>query len=139
MLTVVLLVAITAIAGVLRLLHLGQVPGNPFYDAAVHTMARSWHAFLFGALDPSGGVSVDKPPVDLWMQVASVKLLGFNPTALKLPQAIKSIQQFCARFVGPRFRWLGPQSTQYLSNVALVLTALHVFVSSKWISSSVQL
>jgi 4-amino-4-deoxy-L-arabinose transferase-like glycosyltransferase len=72
----------------LRLLHLGDVPGNPFYDAAVHTMSQSWHAFLFGALDPSGGVSVDKPPVDLWAQVASVKLLGFNPTAIKLPQAL---------------------------------------------------
>ena len=64
------------------------MPGNPFYDAAVHTMSRSWHAFLFGALDPSGGVAVDKPPVDLWAQVASVKLLGFSPTALKLPQAL---------------------------------------------------
>jgi 4-amino-4-deoxy-L-arabinose transferase-like glycosyltransferase len=72
----------------LRLLHLGDVPGNPFYDAAVHTMSQSWHAFFFGALDPSGGVSVDKPPVDLWAQVASVKLFGFNPAALKLPQAL---------------------------------------------------
>lgn len=81
-----LLAAIVAAAGALRLVHLGDVPGNPFYDAAVHTMATSWHAFLFGALDPSGGVSVDKPPVDLWVQVASVKLLGFNATALKLPR-----------------------------------------------------
>jgi 4-amino-4-deoxy-L-arabinose transferase-like glycosyltransferase len=87
-LTIGLLVVLTAIAAVLRLVHLGQVPGNPFYDAAVRTMARSWHAFLFGALDPSGGVSVDKPPVDLWMQVVSVKLFGFTPAALKLPQAL---------------------------------------------------
>ena len=83
-----LLGLITAAAAWLRLAHLGQVPGNPFYDAAVHTMATSWHAFLFGALDPSGGVSVDKPPVDLWAQVASVKLFGFNPAAIKLPQAL---------------------------------------------------
>jgi 4-amino-4-deoxy-L-arabinose transferase-like glycosyltransferase len=81
-------VAITGVAAALRLAQLGQVPGNPFYDAAVHTMAVSWHAFVFGALDPSGGVSVDKPPVDLWFQVASVKLFGFTPTALKLPQAL---------------------------------------------------
>jgi 4-amino-4-deoxy-L-arabinose transferase-like glycosyltransferase len=86
--TAALLVAITAVAAGLRLVHLGDVPGNPFYDAAVHTMAGSWHAFLFGALDPSGGVSVDKPPVDLWLQVVSVKLLGYNATALKLPQAL---------------------------------------------------
>ena len=82
------LVAIAAVAAGLRLTFLGAVPGNPFYDAAVRTMEVSWHAFLFGALDPSGGVSVDKPPVDLWLQVASVKLFGFNGTALKLPQAL---------------------------------------------------
>jgi 4-amino-4-deoxy-L-arabinose transferase-like glycosyltransferase len=82
---------VTAVAAWLRLLYLGEVPGNPFYDAAVRTMAVSWHAFLFGALDPSGGVSVDKPPVDLWLQVPSVKLFGFNPTALKLPQALAGI------------------------------------------------
>jgi 4-amino-4-deoxy-L-arabinose transferase-like glycosyltransferase len=80
--------AITALAAALRLVHLGDVPGNPFYDAAIRTMAQSWHAFIFGALDPGGTVSVDKPPVDLWLQVASVKLLGFTPFALKLPQAI---------------------------------------------------
>jgi 4-amino-4-deoxy-L-arabinose transferase-like glycosyltransferase len=85
------LLAITAVAARLRLAHLGSVPDNPFYDAAVRTMAGSWHAFLFGALDPSGGVSVDKPPVDLWLQVASVKLLGYSPTALKLPQALAGI------------------------------------------------
>jgi 4-amino-4-deoxy-L-arabinose transferase-like glycosyltransferase len=51
-------------------------------------MSVSWHAFLFGGLDPSGGVSVDKPPVDLWFQVGAVKLFGYNPTALKVPQAL---------------------------------------------------
>lgn len=86
--TAAALAAITVVAAGLRLVHLGDVPGNPFYDAAVHTMSQSWHAFVFGALDPSGGVSVDKPPVDLWFQVAAVKLLGFNGTALKLPQAL---------------------------------------------------
>ncbi len=33
-------------------------------------------------------MSIDKPPVDLWLQVASVKLLGFGSTSLKLPQAL---------------------------------------------------
>ena len=30
----------------------------------------SWHAFLVGAFDPSARVAIDKPPVDLWLQVA---------------------------------------------------------------------
>jgi 4-amino-4-deoxy-L-arabinose transferase-like glycosyltransferase len=84
----VAIAGITVLAGALRLAHLGGVPGNPYYDAAVHTMSQSWHAFLFGALDPSGMVAVDKPPVDLWLQVAAVKVLGYHSTALKLPQAL---------------------------------------------------
>lgn len=82
------LLAITALAAFLRFMHLGDVPDNPFYDAAVRTMSRSWHAFVFGALEPGGSVSVDKPPVDLWLQVASVKIFGWSSTALKVPEAL---------------------------------------------------
>ena len=51
-------------------------------------MSLSWHNFFFGAFDPSGALAVDKPPVDLWLQVASVKLFGFSPRSLVLPAAI---------------------------------------------------
>lgn len=79
---------ITAAAGALRLAHLGQVVGDPFYDGAVRSMTLSWHDFFFGAVEPSGAIAIDKPPVDLWLQVASVELLGFRSAALKLPQAL---------------------------------------------------
>ncbi len=82
--------AITVLAGCLRLLWLARVDGNPFYDAAVRSMGLSLHNFFFGAFEPSGSASIDKPPVDLWLQVASVKLLGFNGRALKLPEALAS-------------------------------------------------
>ncbi len=51
-------------------------------------MGLSWHNFFFGAVEPSGVVAIDKPPVDLWLQVASVKLFGFGSTTLKLPEAL---------------------------------------------------
>jgi 4-amino-4-deoxy-L-arabinose transferase-like glycosyltransferase len=82
---------ITAGAAALRLFNLGQVSPDPFYDAAVRSMGLSWHNFFFGAFEPSGSVSIDKPPVDLWLQVASVKLLGFSSTTLKLPEALAGI------------------------------------------------
>jgi 4-amino-4-deoxy-L-arabinose transferase-like glycosyltransferase len=82
------LAAITLLAAGLRLIGLGSVPENPFYDAAVRSMGLSLHNFLLGAFDPSASASIDKPPFDLWLQVASVKLLGFNATALKLPSAL---------------------------------------------------
>ncbi len=81
-------VLVTLLAAGLRLVGLARVPENPFYDAAVRSMTQSLHNFFFGAFDPSGSASIDKPPFDLWLQVAAVKLLGFNSTVLKLPSAI---------------------------------------------------
>ena len=51
---------------------------DPFYDAAVRSMGDVVARFLFGAFEPGGRVAIDKPPVDLWLQVASTKLLGFD-------------------------------------------------------------
>jgi len=82
------LAAILAGAAGLRLAHLGAVVSDPFYDAAVKSMGLSWHNFFFGAVEPSGAVAIDKPPVDLWLQVASVRLLGFHSATLKLPEAL---------------------------------------------------
>src|ERR1700719_711144 len=79
---------IAAVAAVLRLIDIGQVSPDPYYDAAVRSMSLSWHNFFLGAFEPGGSVSIDKPPLDLWLQVASVKLFGFTSTALKLPEAL---------------------------------------------------
>jgi 4-amino-4-deoxy-L-arabinose transferase-like glycosyltransferase len=83
--------AVLALAAVLRLAALGRVPTNPYYDAAVRSMGTSWAAFLSGAFEPGGRVAIDKPPVDLWLQVASTRLLGFNGVALLLPEALGGI------------------------------------------------
>jgi 4-amino-4-deoxy-L-arabinose transferase-like glycosyltransferase len=83
--------AIVGLAAVLRLWGIKHDAQNPFYDAAVHSMGLSWHNFFFGALDPSGKLGIDKPPIDLWLQVVSTKLIGFNRTALALPEALGGI------------------------------------------------
>jgi 4-amino-4-deoxy-L-arabinose transferase-like glycosyltransferase len=97
--------AITLGAAVLRLLHIGQVPPDPFYDAAVRSMGMSWHNFFFGAFEPGGSVSIDKPPVDLWLQVISVKLLGYSSTTLKLPEALAGIASVPLLYVIVRRMW----------------------------------
>ncbi|HZV73399.1 MAG TPA: glycosyltransferase family 39 protein [Conexibacter sp.] len=85
------LAAILAIAAALRLWSFGAVSGNPFYDAAVRSMSQSWHNLFVGAFDPTAMSAVDKAPLDLWLQVASVKLLGFSSVALRLPEVIAGI------------------------------------------------
>jgi 4-amino-4-deoxy-L-arabinose transferase-like glycosyltransferase len=107
-LTWLALALITAGAAVLRLIHIGQVPPDPFYDAAVKSMTLSWHNFFFGAFEPGGSVSIDKPPVDLWLQVAAVKLVGFSNTSLKLPEALAGTAAVPLLFGGVRRIWSTP-------------------------------
>jgi 4-amino-4-deoxy-L-arabinose transferase-like glycosyltransferase len=97
--------AITLGAAVLRLLHIDQVPPDPFYDAAVRSMELSWHNFFFGAFEPGGSVAIDKPPIDLWLQVISVKLLGFSSTTLKLPEAFAGTASVPLLYVTVRRMW----------------------------------
>ncbi len=108
----------------LRLWHIGKVSPDPFYDAAVRSMGLSWHNFFFGAFEPGGSVSIDKPPVDLWLQVASVKLLGFSSTTLKLPEALAGIAAVPLLFAAVRRMW----STAAGLVAALALAVLPVEV-----------
>jgi 4-amino-4-deoxy-L-arabinose transferase-like glycosyltransferase len=103
--TWVALALITLGAAVLRLIHIAQVPPDPFYDAAVRSMGLSWHNFFFGAFEPGGSVSIDKPPVDLWLQVASVKLVGFSNTSLKLPEALAGTLAVPLLFLAVQRMW----------------------------------
>ncbi len=50
-----------------------------------------WGNFLYNSFDPAGFVSIDKPPIALWMQVVSAKIFGFHGLAVLLPQALAGI------------------------------------------------
>ena len=64
---------------------------NSYYAAAVKSMSLNWHNFFFAAFDPSGFVTIDKPPLGFWFQVASVKLFGFSGVSLMLPEGLAGI------------------------------------------------
>ncbi|MCW3030424.1 MAG: glycosyltransferase family 39 protein [Solirubrobacterales bacterium] len=100
-----LLALITLGAAVLRLVSIGQVETDPFYDAAVRSMGLSWHNFFFGAFEPGASVSIDKPPVDLWLQVVTVKLFGFTSTTLKLPEALAGVVSVPLLFAAVKRMW----------------------------------
>jgi 4-amino-4-deoxy-L-arabinose transferase-like glycosyltransferase len=61
---------------------------NVFYAAGVRSMLGSLHDFLYASFDPGGLITVDKPPLSLWVQVLSAKLFGFSHLSLLLPEAI---------------------------------------------------
>jgi 4-amino-4-deoxy-L-arabinose transferase-like glycosyltransferase len=119
--------AITLLAGALRLYHLGHSPLNPFYDAAVRSMSQSWHNFFFGALEPGGSVSIDKPPIDLWLQVASTKIVGFNTTGLLLPEALIGTAAVPLLFAAVRRIW--STAAGLAAALALALLPIEVITS----------
>ena len=62
-----------------------------YYTAGVLSMTTNWRNFLYNSFDPAGFVSVDKPPVALWIQVASVKLFGFHGLSVLIPQVLEGL------------------------------------------------
>ena len=122
------LAAILAMSAVLNTRNLSQNGyANTFYSAAVKSMLHSLHNFLFVSFDASGLVTIDKPPLALWLQAASAKLFGFSPLSLLLPQAIVSIISVAVlyRVVARR---LGPTSA-LCSALALAVFPSFVAVS----------
>src|SRR3989440_5567144 len=84
--------AILVIAAALNVWQLSQVGyGNTYYAAAVRSMLQNWHAFLFNAFDANGFVTIDKPPLGFWLQVASARLFGYSGLSLMLPQALAGV------------------------------------------------
>jgi 4-amino-4-deoxy-L-arabinose transferase-like glycosyltransferase len=65
--------------------------GNSFYAAAAQAGAQSWKAFLFGASDAAGTITVDKPPAALWVMSLSVRLFGLSSWSLLVPEALMSV------------------------------------------------
>ena len=75
-----------ALAAVLNLWALSRNGwANDYYSAAVRSMSSSWHNFLFASLDPSGVMTVDKPPLALWVQALSVRVFGYHSLSMLVP------------------------------------------------------
>jgi 4-amino-4-deoxy-L-arabinose transferase-like glycosyltransferase len=121
------LAAILVIASVLRTWRLSQNGfGREYYAAGVRSMIGDWHNFLFNSFDPGGFVSLDKPPLAIWFQVLSAKLIGFNAMAILLPQVVEGLIAvlFVYMIVGRTFG----RPTGLIAALLLALTPISVAV-----------
>ncbi|HAE84427.1 MAG TPA: glycosyl transferase family 39 [Ktedonobacter sp.] len=82
---------ITIISIFMNFFQLGQNGFGSYYPAAVRSMMDNWHNFFFAAYDPGGFVTIDKPPVGFWLDVASARLFGFTSFSILLPQALAGV------------------------------------------------
>ncbi|MGD1994160.1 MAG: glycosyltransferase family 39 protein, partial [Anaerolineae bacterium] len=97
---------------------------NLYYAAAVKSMLTSWHDFFFISFDSAGFVTVDKPPLGLWIQAGSAALFGFNGLSLLLPQVVAGILSVLVLYHLVR-RTFGPTAGA-LAALALAITPISI-------------
>ncbi|MGZ6340631.1 MAG: glycosyltransferase family 39 protein, partial [Candidatus Limnocylindrales bacterium] len=86
------LLGVVALAAVLYVWNL-TVSGyaNTYYSAAALAGSQSWSAFFFGSIDAANFITVDKPPVAIWVMGIFVRLFGLSSWSVLLPQAIAGV------------------------------------------------
>jgi 4-amino-4-deoxy-L-arabinose transferase-like glycosyltransferase len=83
------LLGLLALTALLNLWALGRNGwANDYYSATVRSMSSSWHNFLYASFDQAGVMTVDKPPLALWVQSLSVRVFGFHSLSVLVPQAL---------------------------------------------------
>jgi 4-amino-4-deoxy-L-arabinose transferase-like glycosyltransferase len=120
--------ALLVLAAVLNLWAL-DVNGwaNEYYSAAVRSMSASWHNFLYGSFDPAGVMTVDKPPLALWVQALSARTFGFHPLSVLVPQALMGVATVALTYDLVRRRF--GRTAGFVAGLVLALTPITVAIS----------
>ncbi len=100
---------------------------NEYYAAAARAGSESWKAWFFGSLDPGSFITVDKPPLSLWLSGLSARALGFSSFAILLPQALCTIGTVGVLFATVR-RVFGPEAGLIAAG-ALAITPVAVAIA----------
>ncbi|MFT8673409.1 glycosyltransferase family 39 protein [Leuconostoc mesenteroides] len=83
---------------------------NSYYTSAITSMTKSWSNFWYGAFDPAGFITVDKPPVALWLMAISAKIFGVHGWSVVLPSVLSGIGSvyLMYKLLAPKFGlWAG--------------------------------
>jgi 4-amino-4-deoxy-L-arabinose transferase-like glycosyltransferase len=82
--------------------------GNTFYAAAVQAGTQSWKAFFFGSFDAANFITVDKPPVSLWMMAVSGRIFGFSSWSMLAPEVLLGVGSVALLYLAVRRVWGAP-------------------------------
>ncbi len=87
-----LLPLIMLLSGILNFTNLSiEGYSNQYYAAGVKSMTMSFKNFFFVSFDPSGFVTIDKPPLGFWIQAIFAKIFGFSGWSILLPEALAGV------------------------------------------------
>jgi 4-amino-4-deoxy-L-arabinose transferase-like glycosyltransferase len=120
--------ALLLLAGVLNLWALDRNGwANQYYSAAVRSMSTSWHNFLYDSFDPSGLMTVDKPPLALWVQSLSARVFGFHSWSILVPQALMGVATVALVYDLTRRLW--GRTAGFVAGLVLAVTPITVAIS----------
>src|SRR4051812_20116180 len=122
------LAALVVLAAVLDLWALDRNGwANTYYSAAVRSMAGSWHNFLYASFDSAGVMTVDKPPLALWVQALSVRAFGMSSWAMLVPQALMGVATVALAYDMTRRVFGRPAG--FVAGLVLALTPITVAIA----------
>ncbi len=100
---------------------------NTYYSAAVRSMSTNWHNFFYNSFDSAGVMTVDKPPLALWVQALSVRVFGFSSWSMLVPQALMGVGTVALAYDLTRRVFGRPAG--FVAGLVLALTPITVAIS----------
>ena len=100
---------------------------NSFYSAAAQAGADSWKAFFFGSSDAASSITVDKPPMALWLMALSVRVFGLSSWSILVPQALLGVASVGLLHATVR-RTTGSAAAGLIAGAVLALTPVAVLM-----------
>jgi 4-amino-4-deoxy-L-arabinose transferase-like glycosyltransferase len=95
--------AVLALATFLYSWHLSRNgTANAYYAAAVQAGRHSWKAFFFGSVDAGSYITVDKPPMHLWVMGLFARVFGFGTWSLLIPQTVEAVAAVAVLYTAVR-------------------------------------
>lgn len=90
-------------------------------------MMQNFHAFFYASFDPSGFITVDKPPVALWIQTFSASIFGLSDFSVLLPEALAGLISVYTMYilVKPKFG----RTAAVISSLVLASSPIFVAVT----------
>lgn len=121
-----LLAGIIVLSLFLNFYLLNHAGSNEYYTVAVKSMMKNFHNFFYASFDPAGFITVDKPPVALWIQTLSASVFGLSNFSVLLPEALAGVISVILMYVivKPQFG----RAAALVSSLTLALTPVFVAV-----------
>ncbi|WP_100488420.1 ArnT family glycosyltransferase [Sporolactobacillus pectinivorans] len=118
---------VTVFSLLLNFFLLNKAGTNEYYTIAVKSMMKNFHNFFYASFDPAGFITVDKPPVALWLQTLSAKIFGFGNFSVLFPEAAAGV--ISCMILYQMVKKKAGRTAAFISGISLALTPIFTTVA----------